>query len=305
MPRDMKSPLQILLMVFILSEVPLLHGETPAFQVLEYPFSPRAMAMGDTRAVNVTPSLEAAGNPAALTFTSDLQGKVGLVNHLVDIKGYSAIGVLPLENHRISGEMVYFDYGLFDRTDAFGNPTGSFGFHELSLQMAYAYSITDRWRLGTRAGWVQRVADNTTSGQGILNFGALYHLAEDSLTVGVLVSNLAVDEGSDELPTAIRVGTSKILTYLPLRLNLETDYRLADNWLLALGGEILLHPQFTLRLGINSNRFDLHTGVSASDFLAGVSGGFFVEWMGLQVEMAAQSFGAAGFISQAALAYHF
>ena len=261
--------------------------------------------MGGTNAAHDLSTLDINGNPATYTFSSDLQGQAGFVNHLVGIKGFASAGVLPLEDHRLFGEMVYFDYGLFDRTDVYGNTAGTFGFHEIAFQAGYAYRVSERIRLGARLGLFQRTADTHTHRRLFSNFGAVYYSAEDSLTIGLYISNLAFDEIEEEAPTALRIGTSKILTYLPLKLNLDGEYSLNEDWLIAIGGEILVHPQFRLRLGINTRRFDLQTGVTREDFLAGATGGFVLEWQGILVESAVQSYGAAGIVSQLSLGYSF
>ena len=82
---------------------------------------------------------------------------------------------------------------------------------------------------------------------------------EDSPDVGeFMVSNLSWKK-EEATPTALRVGSSKILTYLPLRSILMQNTGTQEDWLIAIGGEVLIHPQFRLRLGINTRRFDLQT----------------------------------------------
>lgn len=282
-----------------------LYAETPSYQILSYPFSTRSAAMGGTLAAHDLGSLDIQGNPASYSFAPSLQAQAAVVRHLVGIKGYATAGVIPLEEHRLFGELVYFDYGLFDGSDVLGNTTGSFGFHEFALRGGYAYHLNERIRIGTRAGLFQRVAASRTHSRLLSDFGLLYHDSGDSLSVGVYLANLAFGEGGENAPTALRVGTSKILTYLPLRLNLDGEYGLNQDWLIAIGGEVLVHPQFRIRLGINTRRFDLQTGVNSDDFLAGGSAGFILEWQGLIIESAMQSFGAAGVVTQLSLGYSF
>ena len=127
-------------------------SETPSYQMLTYPFSNRSAAMGGTRAVDPSGNIDIQGNPADASFVESLQGQVGFVNHLVGIKGYSSAGVLPMDRHRISAELIYFDYGLFDKTDILGNTQSTFGFHDLATSLGYAFTFSDAVRLGGRVG---------------------------------------------------------------------------------------------------------------------------------------------------------
>ena len=278
-------------------------AETPSHQLLTYPFSNRSAAMGGSRAVDASGNLDVQGNPASASFIQGLQGQVGFVNHLVGIKGFAAAGVLPLERHRIAAELVYFDYGLFDRTDIVGTNQGTFGYHELAATLGYAFKFSEGIRLGGRVGRFTRVADASTSGEFYYDLGGVYHNQEDSLTVGIYLASVALGESDEAFPTQLHIGSSKILSHLPLRLNLEGIYGFNEQVRFALGGEILIHPNFRIRLGMNSNRFDLQTGVTESDFIAGASGGFAIDWQGMLIESAPQSFGAAGWISQISIAY--
>ncbi len=278
-------------------------AETPSHQLLTYPFSTRSAGMGGSRAVDASGNIDIQGNPASASFIQSLQGQVGFINHLVGIQGFSAAGVLPMERHRISGELVYFDYGLFDKTDIVGNNQGSFGYHELAAALGYAFKFSEGIRLGGRVGHYSRVADGSTSGDFYYDLGGVYHNQEDSLTVGIYLASIPLGDSDESFPTQLRIGSTKILSHLPLRLNLEGIYSFNEQASFALGGEILIHPNFRVRLGMNSNRFDLQTGVTESDFIAGASGGFAINWQGMLIESATQSFGSAGWVSQISIAY--
>ena len=279
------------------------YAETPSHQLLSYPFSNRSASMGGGRAVDPSGNLDIQGNPAGYSFIEDVQGQVGFVNHLVGIQGYAMGGVLPMERHRLSAELIYFDYGIFNRTDVVGTDQGTFGYHELATALGYAFTFSDQIRLGGRVGRFQRVADGKSMGEFYYDLGGVYHREEDSLTVGVYLAAAALGESEEAFPTQLHIGTSKILSHLPLRLNLEGIYGFNNLLRFAVGGEVFLHPNFRIRLGMNSNRFDLQTGVTESDFIAGASAGFAIDWQGMLIESATQSFGAAGWVSQISLAY--
>lgn len=292
---------KIVLLLLLVATV--VYPETPSYQLLTYPFGNRSAAMGGSRSVDPSGNIDIQGNPASTSFTESLQGQFGFVNHLVGIQGYSSGAVLPMDRHRISAELIYFDFGLFDKTDVLGNTQSTFGYHELATSLGYAFKFSEIVRLGGRVGRFQRVADGDSHGDFYYDLGAIYHKQDDSLTVGVHLASLPLGETAESFPSQLHIGTSKILSHLPLRLNLEGIYGFNDLLRFAIGAEIFIHPSFAVRLGINSNRFDLQTGVTESDFIAGASAGFAFDWQGVLVESATQSFGAAGWVSQISLSY--
>jgi len=289
----------LLLLIMVTSIFP----ETPSYQLLSYTFSNRSAAMGGGRSVDPSGNFDIQGNPASASFVNHIQGQVNYVKHLVGIKGYSAGGVLPMERHRLTGEFIYFDYGIFNKTDIYGSNQGSFGYHELATTLGYAFKFSEIIRLGGKVGRFQRVADGNSGGDFYYDLGAIYHKEIDSLTIGLYLTSVGFAEPEEDFPTQLRIGTSKILSHLPLRLNLEGIYGFNDLLRFAVGAEVLIHESFKVRLGMNTNRFDLQTGVTESDFIAGASAGFIIDWQGILIESATQNFGAAGWVSQVSLAY--
>ena len=295
-----KTPKILLILAVITS---LAQAETPAYQLLSYPFSTRAAAMGGTRAVDPSGALDLQGNPASLSFVREPLAQLGFVKHLAGIRGYSMGGVLPLERHRLAGELIYFDYGLFDKTDVNGVSKGSFGYHELATSLSYAFTFSEGVRLGGRVGRFQREADSRSQGAFFYDLGAVYHKPLDSLSLGVTLASLGMGDSPEEFPVRLIIGSSKLLSHLPLRLNLDASYDFNQQVSFALGSEIFVHPDFQIRLGVSSNRLGLQTRVSAADFIAGISAGFVLNWQGMVIESASQSFGAAGWVSQLSLGY--
>jgi len=290
-----------LLLLLMVSAV---YAETPSYQLLNYPFSNRSAAMGGGRAVDPSGNMDIQGNPANASFVKNIQIQTGYINHVVGIKGYSMGGVMPLERHRLSVETIYFNYGDFNKTSITGVNEGVFSVQELSTSLGYVFQFSESVRLGTRVGVFQQTADARSLSDSYYDLGAIYHKELDSLTIGVFLVSAPLGASAEQFPTQLRVGSSKILSHLPLRLNLEGIYDFENQFRFAVGAEILIHPSFKVRLGINSNRFDLQTGISESDFTAGMSAGFAFDWHGIMIESATQSFGALGWVSQMGVSYH-
>lgn len=279
-----------------------LMAATPSYGLLTYPFNTRSAAMGGTYASDGDHQFQLFTNPASVALTQNLHAQAGSVRHLAGIQGVGLGGVLPVERHRFFGEATYFNHGLFDRTDETNTVTGTFGFHELYIGGGYAIDILPHFALGGRTGLYYLAVDNESRQAWVSSAGGMYHTRDDSTTIGIALMNFGADHGADELPTTVAVGGSQRLMYLPARINIDAQINQQKRWRIAVGGEFFLHDNFTLRLGMNSNRFDLQTNILRSDFIAGGTAGFGLTLNNLLFEFALQSFGGAGTIQQMSLA---
>ncbi|MCF7801291.1 MAG: PorV/PorQ family protein [Candidatus Marinimicrobia bacterium] len=279
-----------------------LPAATSGYHLLTFPFSTRSAGMGGTYAAASPDQFQLFTNPAAAALTTGFQAFTGSVRHLADIQGVGLGGVVPVEQHRFFGEAIYFNYGTFDRTDEHNTQTGTFGFHELYVGGGYALDILRQFALGGRLGVYSVVVDNETQQTLVSSVGGMYHVRNDSTTIGIALMNFGANQGADELPTTLVVGGSQQLMYLPARIHLDAQMNRQQQWRVAVGGELFVQENFSLRAGLNSNRFDLQTNVLRSDFIAGGTAGFSLTMKKLSFEFALQSFGGAGVVQQMSLA---
>lgn len=296
----MRITLGLLLLIISGSET--LPAATSGYHLLTFPFSTRSAAMGGTYAGAGDGQFQVFTNPASAALTNGFQAFTGSVRHLAGIQGIGLGGVLPVEQHRFFGEATYFNYGIFDRTDEHNTQTGTFGFHELYVGGGYAGDILPKFALGGRLGVYTVVADSETRQTLVSSVGGMYHYRNDSTTIGIALMNFGSKSGSDELPVTLVVGGSQQLMYLPARIHLDAQMNRQQQWRVALGAELFVHENFTLRAGLNSNRFDQQTSVLRSDFIAGGTAGFGLKIKQLLFEFALQSFGGAGTVQQMSLA---
>ncbi len=271
---------------------------TSGYQILTYPFSTRVAAMGGTFAADGTQRFQVLTNPASVALSNGIQGQAGTVRHLAGIQGFALGGMLPVEQHRFFGEAAYFNYGTFDKTDVNNNHLGTFGFDELYAGGGYATELFPHFAFGGRTGLYRQQADHKIEQKWISALGGMYHRRNDSLIVGAAIMNFGQKSGVNELPTMIVIGTSTKLQYLPARINIDGQYNLQQQWKLAAGAEFFVNNNLTLRLGLNSNRFDLQTNVLRSDFIAGATAGMGLRVKNFLFELALQSFGGAGIVQQ-------
>ena len=196
-----------------------------------------------------------------------------------------------------------------------GNSLGAdFSASDLLLSFGYGYQIASFVSVGANLKFGSSNIDEYSANTFAFDAGFVYENSELDLTIGGGIFNLGKSSAfvntKDPLPTKIKLGMSKQLAHLPLRVNLEGAWlhpfnvkiegsRLTiDNWKVLASGEINVSPNFNLVIGMNSNRFDLDTSTLGEDFFSGGSLGFGLMFDKWRVDYALTSYGGAGSIQR-------
>ena len=215
-------------------------------------------------------------NPAALTTLGSKQLSFSYLNHFLDFQsGFFAysferpgIGRLGVAGH-------YTSYGEFDRTDEFGNESGTFGAGSFLIMADYATKLSHNLSVGFSLKFIRSSIAELSSSPVAGDVGLLYEVQSQQLAFGVGIFNVgsvtsAFMSTKDDLPINLRAGITKKLEHLPLQILLE-GYRYGDeDPEFVVGGEFTLTPFLFLRLSYNSIGEDQKIGQNADRF-AGVS----------------------------------
>ncbi len=215
-------------------------------------------------------------NPAALTTLNSRQLSFSYLNHFVDFQsGFFAYSTDLPNLGRVGFAGHYLSYGEFDRTDEFGNESGTFSAGSLLIMADYAERLSPNLSAGFSLKFIRSSIAEFSSTAFAGDIGLLYEVPSQQLAFGVGVFNLgtvtsAFVETKDDLPISIRAGVSKKLEHLPLQILLE-GYRYSDeDPEFVVGGEFELTPFLFLRLSYNSLGQDQKIGQNGDRF-AGVS----------------------------------
>lgn len=195
------------------------------------------------------------------------------------------------------------DYGSFERLDDRGNSLGdNFGASDLLISFGYGYQIASFISVGTNVKWASSNIDEYSANAYAIDAGFVYENSEIDLTIGGGIFNLGKSSAfvntEDPLPTNFKLGMSKLLAHLPLRVNLEGAWFTYGNWKALVSGEINVSPNFNLVIGMSSNRLDLDTSSLGEDFFSGGSLGFGLMFDKWRVNYALTSYGGAGTIQR-------
>ncbi len=118
----------------------------------------------------------------------------------------------------------YFDYGKMTSADVSGNITGTFSVKDICFGGTYSHDITDRLRGGISIKGIYSAYDEYSAFAVASDLGLNYFDPEKDLSLSFVVANLGgqvkrFNESYDRLPVDLRLGFTKMLANVPLRLS--------------------------------------------------------------------------------------
>jgi len=238
-------------------------------------------------------------NPAGIAFIKEKIGSVTYFDHLIDFKGGTIIFGKPVDKKYVIGiGLNFIDYGNFEGRDEFGNETGSFSANNIVLNVGTGINYSEIVKFGISGKIIYSKIAGYSSDAYSLDFGSLYYIPSQEITVGLSFQNLGfVRSGyidyKDRLPFQVRAGINKKMAHLPLLISFETRYFNSGEYQFNLGGEFTFSDNFFGRIGYNSFGKDQKL-VSGSDQLAGLSLGFGITYRKFIIDFAFASYGSIG-----------
>jgi len=291
--------------------------ETTAFSFLRNDVGARAAALAGSV---VSLADDPAGlfvNPASLGTLDSPAGAAGFFKHLLDINaGYVVYGRQIEGFGAVGGGVLYTNYGSFDRTDEFGNSSGTFTASDMALSLGYSNALQENLTYGGAVKFIYSSIAGYTATAVALDAGLLYRIPESRLALGASIRNagrmITTYAGVNEpLPLDFAVGASIVPRGLPLLLNVDF-HRLNENpgkfidrfGAFTVGGEFTLSRVFRARFGYNNQtRKDLQTGATAG--LAGFSAGIGLTIASTLVDYSLSSLGAIGNLHRVSVGMRF
>jgi hypothetical protein len=242
-------------------------------------------------------------NPAALGTLSRPKISASYLDHLMDVNTGSLSYAQYFEGiGNIGGGITYINYGSFNRTDDPTKVLGTFGAGEYALVAGIAAHYDDDILVGVNVKYIYSSIAEYSSTALAVDFGFLYDVPSQNLTIGGSVLNLGTQlktyiSTTESLPLDVKFGITKRPEHLPIFLNLDF-HRLNEKgnkfWdrfsAFTVGAEILMSESLRLRVGYNNKqRKDFKMGTSAG--IAGFSMGAGIIVKDYQFDYAFNSYG--------------
>jgi len=190
----------------------------------------RAAAMGGKNFAHSEAGIElAAHNPSLLNESMHGYLNMNAVSHPSGIFFGSTRYAHHSEKYGTFGfGFLLANYGTFDGRDPLGLPTGTFSATDLAFQVGYAYAITENWKLGANAKFINSTFEIYSSFGMATDLALLYTIPEKRMDVTLLARNLGVElnpytteRGS--LPFDLALSISNRFENLPLRWFVTLD----------------------------------------------------------------------------------
>jgi hypothetical protein len=283
-------------------------SQMPAYDFLNVDPSARASALGGAFDTYTDDPNAMFYNPATLSTITKKKVSAGFGKYLLDINFGAVSYAQQYKNIGWFGIGVkYFDYGTFNYTDENGVTNGTtFGANDLMLSAAYSNLLYNTVNYGVTLKYIHSKIANYSSSAMAVDIGLMYLIPSEGLNVALSVNNLGSQLSSyistkENLPLNVRVGVSKKLEHLPLKINVSFEKLNEDNGTLlrrfkdfSLGGELAFSDNISVRLGYsNKERQDLKLGTTLG--IAGFSAGLGIRFLDkYQIDYSLNSMGKVG-----------
>lgn len=292
------------------------------FKFLKLPASARAAALGGNHvALPGADGLLFLSNPAYLNEDSHAQLGFSYLNHLGDVSMGAAGGAY---HHERLGTFALglrvLDYGDLRQAGETGVDEGSFSASDMAFSAGYARSLLQNLRAGAAAGFVYAGYGRYSSSALTLNLGLYYYYEALDLHVGGVVEHLGTQLSTfggrnESLPVDVRLGLSRRLQYVPLRLHLTlhnlhawdmqnpgdegSTPSFSENLMrhITFGGELLVSENVSFRLGYDHAR-NQDLKVNTRLDTAGFSYGLGIDYRAFTFNFSRNSFSDLGMLTR-------
>ncbi|MCX6151846.1 MAG: type IX secretion system protein PorQ [Ignavibacteriales bacterium] len=280
------------------------------FEFLRMDMSPRAAALAGSFVSNSDDPNVMFYNPAGINSLEGMPVSFSFVKHLLDINLASLALSREIEGlGRFSAGIEYISYGSFQGYTEDAVKTNEFGAGEVAFVLGYGNKLDENFYYGANAKFIYSGIEKYYSTAIGVDVGLQYIIPNQLLNFGFSILNIGSQltsyiNAKENLPLDIRVGVSKRLERLPVRLYLSIN-RLNDDQdkffdrfkAFTIGTEFNLSKVLRLRLGFdNEKRKDLKIGTTAG--LAGFHVGVGAVISGYNFDYSYSSLGPVGSLNR-------
>ena len=305
--NKIKSVVPALVLFFLIVSNTGYSQSNSTYNFLKLDIGARASALGGSFNSQTNDVNSIFYNPASLSTLQDRQASIGFYKYLLDInlgnaaysQRYKSIGYFGVG-------LRYVNYGSFDKFDESSNNLGTFSANEMALSLGYSSIPKNNFHYGVNLKLIYSNIDSYSSAAIAGDFGVLYSIPATMWDFGVSLLNAGTqiskyNSTKENLPVDLRVGISKKLEHLPVRVHFELENLTddADKFFdrfknLSVGGEFDFSENVKFRVGYNNGqRQNLETGSSLG--IAGFSTGLGVKFLeNYSMDYAFNSLGKVG-----------
>ncbi len=199
---------------------------TVAYNFLNLPSSAHIYGLGGVNISTVEDNINLADqNPALIGPEMDMQMGINYMKYVgeTNFAGLKFAKKITDISAMAVG-LQYFGYGDMKYTDVEGNILGVFAPKDIVFNVAYSHDIAERWRGGINLKYIYSSYDEYSAMALATDLGVNYYNPENDLSFSFVVANLGgqikrFNDSYDRLPVDVRIGFTKGLSDLPIRLS--------------------------------------------------------------------------------------
>jgi len=265
--------------------------DRPAYDFLRVDPSARASALAGAFETYTDDPNIIFYNPAGLSTITRKQVSAAFGKYLLDINfGAASFGMNYKDIGWFGVGVKYFNYGSFNYTDENGVASGTFGANDVMVALGYSNYLYEVVNYGVNAKFIYSNIAEYKSAAVAFDLGLMYLIPAEQISIGLSLNNFGSQLSSyidtkEKLPLDLRMGFSKKLEHLPLRLSvsLTNINEKRDKFIqyfksFSLGGEFTFSENVLARIGYsNERRQDLKLGSSLG--IAGFSAGIGIRFL--------------------------
>ncbi|GAB4136843.1 MAG: type IX secretion system outer membrane channel protein PorV [Ignavibacteriales bacterium] len=230
---------------------------TAGGQFLQIPVSARAEAMGGAVVGFTDDASSVFWNPAGITQVKNVEVFLSFFNWFEMFDYYAAsVAYNANEYGSIAASMIVFTTGKMEVTDE-KNPNGTgryFDAGDFALGLTYAKYLTDRFRFGITAKYInQQIWDETANGFAF-DVGTQYQVDFQNMTIAMSMTNFGGDmqfDGSNLDITHLKDENFPISRLTPARLKTE-EYPLPLHFQVGIAMDLLQTDIIKIRGGLDA-----------------------------------------------------
>lgn len=291
---------------------------TQGFNFLNNIISARYRALGHSLAGRADDETAVLVNPAALNNLDSVKIGTNYMSYFDGFNGGSVFILVPSkaidenmsENFGFGAGVQYLGKFNIPRRDSEGNSLGEFSAGNLLLALGGGVYLNPQLNLGLNMKFLTENLDDRNASAIAFDIALEHQTTNENLVLGVIVKNIGKqlsyytsDEYEEKMPLTGVAGFSYDFNGRAfLNLDIVKPFN-DDNIYWSTGFEFMWNDYLTLRGGFKPEFEDWKTG--DSDFMAGMSFGFGINWQRYNFDFGLESFGDLGFVNLIGIKYNF
>jgi hypothetical protein len=230
---------------------------TTSAQFLKVAVGARPVALGETYCALADDTFGILWNPAGASDIRSVEYACSYNKWLSDIGKEVVMVSMPYKStSTISFGVMYLHVPGMTKSDVYGNDDGRFNAYSMALVLSYSKALSEKFNAGATFKYLQEGIENEKATGVCSDFGGIYKMYNDKLSLGVSVLNLGTSmkfvKESFPLPATFKGGLAYDLKKYRAKMLFDVSKCAGEFTRYSVGAEYNLYKMLFLRGGYNT-----------------------------------------------------